>query len=66
MPRGPLENLKPMPRLGSEPLASQPLCVKVSKEVDAAVRSLNNPSEWLRRVIIEAAQRELMVDQDEA
>jgi len=63
MPRGPLENLKPMPRLGSEPLASQPLCVKVPKEVDQAVRSLPNYSSWLRRVISEAAAKELISDQ---
>lgn len=62
MPRGRIENLKSMPRLGNEPLASQPLCVKVPKEVDAAVRSLSDTSAWLRRVITEAAQRELMSD----
>jgi hypothetical protein len=50
-----LENLRPMPRLGAEPLAAKPLCVKVSKTVDAAVRSLDNPSAWLREVITQAA-----------
>jgi hypothetical protein len=64
MPRGPLENLKPMPRLGTESLASQPLCVRVPQEVDAAVRSLPDTSAWLRRVITEAAQRELMSNQE--
>ena len=55
-----LENLKAMPRLGSEPLASKPLCVKVPQSVDDAIRSLDSPSEWLRRVITDAAERELL------
>jgi hypothetical protein len=41
-------------------LAAVALSAKVPKDVDAAVRALPNRSEWLRRVIIEAAQRELM------
>lgn len=33
---------------------------KTATEVDAAVRSLPSITAWLRRVITEAAQRELM------
>jgi hypothetical protein len=36
------------------------LSAKVPILIDAAVRSLPNKSAWLRRVITEAAQRELM------
>jgi hypothetical protein len=37
-----------------------PVAVALPKDIDAAVRALPNRSEWLRRVISEAAQRELM------
>jgi hypothetical protein len=53
-------HLKPLPRLGDEPLATTGLTAKVPLEIDAAVRALPNRSEWLRRVITEAAQRELI------
>jgi hypothetical protein len=60
------QNLKPFPRgdNSSDPLADNPVQVRLSKSVDAAVRAVPNRSEWLRRVISEAAQRELMADQD--
>ncbi|WP_019502278.1 hypothetical protein [Pseudanabaena sp. PCC 6802] len=56
------ENLKPLPRCddSTEPLASAILAVRVSTEIDAVVRSQPNKAAWLRRVITEAAQRELM------
>jgi hypothetical protein len=61
-----LENLKPMPRLGAEPLAAKPLCVKVAKPVDEAVRSLDNPSAWLREIITQAAiEQGLVADEGE-
>jgi hypothetical protein len=41
-------------------LASEILAVRVEKPIDAVVRALPNRTEWLRRVITEAAQRELM------
>jgi hypothetical protein len=41
-------------------LAKRPLAVKVIEEVDAAVRSLPEQAAWLRRVITEAAKRELL------
>jgi len=40
-------------------LAKKPLAVKVLEDVDAAVRALPEQSAWLRRVIGEAARREL-------
>jgi hypothetical protein len=45
---------------GTEPLAEKLLCVRLTQSVDARVRSLPNISSWVRRVITEAAQRELM------
>jgi hypothetical protein len=41
-----------------------PVAVALPKDIDKVVRSLPNRSEWLRRVITEAAQRELL-NQDE-
>jgi hypothetical protein len=57
-----LENLKPTPRMDdtTDPLADSALMARVPVHIDAAVRSLSNRSAWLRRVITEAAQRELM------
>lgn len=40
--------------------------IRLTKPIDAVVRTLPNRSEWLRRVITEAAQRELMGDTSEA
>ena len=55
-----LENLKknPMPRLGDQPLARRPLSVKVSTDIDEAVRAFPNPSNWLREAIAEKLERE--------
>jgi len=41
-------------------IAKRPLSVKVVEEVDAAVRALPEQSAWLRRVITEAVERELL------
>ena len=41
-------------------LAKKPLAVKVLEDVDAAVRALPEQSAWLRRVIAEAVERELL------
>lgn len=41
-------------------LAKQALCVKLPVDIDAVVRPMANRSEWLRRVIVDAAQKELM------
>jgi hypothetical protein len=58
------ENLRPTPRMDdtTDPLAAVGLVARVPIHIDAAVRSLPNRSAWLRRVITEAAQRELMKD----
>jgi hypothetical protein len=57
-----LKNLKAIPRSDdtTAPLAAEILGVRVSTDIDAVVRSLPNRSAWLRRVITEAAQRELI------
>lgn len=46
---------------GDQPMG-KPVCVALPLEIDKAVRSLSGGarSEWLRRVITEAAQRELI------
>jgi hypothetical protein len=44
----------------TEPLATRKVQVRLTQNVDAAVRSLPSMTAWLRRVITEAAQRELM------
>jgi hypothetical protein len=56
------ENLIALPRCddSTEPLAREQLQVRVFRDVDEAVRSLPNKTAWLRRVIAEAARRELM------
>ncbi len=56
------ENLKALPRCDSTtaPLAEQNLSVRLTADIDEFVRSLPNKSAWLRRVITEAVQRELM------
>lgn len=45
-----------------EPLAALALSARVAVHIDAIVRQQPNRSAWLRRVITEAAQRELMKD----
>jgi hypothetical protein len=55
-----LDNLKPFTPEGEEALSRKPLCVKLDREIDEKVRSLPNKSAWLRRVITEAVQKELM------
>jgi hypothetical protein len=58
-----IKNLKHFPRSDEtvEPLAAKPTQVRLPVRVEQAIRRLNNhKSPWLRRVITEAAQRELM------
>jgi hypothetical protein len=45
-----------------EPLAERNVTVRLFRDVDMLVQALPNRSAWLRRVITEAAQRELMKD----
>jgi hypothetical protein len=56
-----LENLKPFKPKGKEAMAAAALCVRLPVEIDEVIRDLGDKrSEWLRRVIVEAAHRELM------
>jgi hypothetical protein len=41
-------------------LSKKAIAVKLPIDIDGAVRSIPNMAAWLRRVITEAAQRELM------
>ena len=43
-----------------EKLAAKMLAVRVTESVDTAIRALPEMSAWLRRVITEAARRELL------
>lgn len=60
-PNGHLETLKPFEKThtGDQVLAAKPLAVKLPQRIDSVIRSLPNKAEWLRRVITEAAEREL-------
>jgi len=49
-------------QVGDEPLSKQVIGVRLPESVYEAVHNLPNRTEWLRRVISEAAQRELMND----
>jgi hypothetical protein len=61
-PRPKTAHLSPLPRADNSTgrLAASGLIARVEISIDAAVRALPNRSEWLRRVITEAAQRELL------
>jgi hypothetical protein len=56
------EYLRPIQRMDDteEPLAALALSARVPVHIDAIIRQHPNRSAWLRRVITEAAQRELM------
>jgi hypothetical protein len=45
---------------GTEPLSDKLTCVRLTQSVENSLKSLPNKSVWLRRVITEAARRELM------
>jgi hypothetical protein len=55
---------KVKPRQGecTEPLAPRMTAVRLPVDIDRVVYSLPEKAAWLRRVITEAAQRELMQD----
>jgi hypothetical protein len=61
-PKPKTEYLRPIQRMDDmeEPLAALALSARVAVHIDAIVRQHPNRSAWLRRVITEAAQRELM------
>jgi hypothetical protein len=48
-----------------EAFARKPVSVLLPKDVDSAVRALPNRTEWLRRVITEAAEREGLLKPDQ-
>ncbi len=50
----------------STELSKKAIGVKLPVDVDKAVRAIPKSSEWLRRVIVEAAERELMTEDQEA
>jgi hypothetical protein len=58
--------LKPFKPESNVALSKRPVCVMLPVEIDTAVRALSNSSEWLRRVIVEAAEQELMERNDGA
>lgn len=60
MPRA--DHLTRFKPIHSQPLADRPISVKLPVDIDAAVRALPEPSEWLRRVICEAVKKELSSD----
>jgi len=53
------KNLKPFKPKGEKPMEGR-LFVRVTSELEQVVRSLPDSPEWLRRVISEAARRELL------
>jgi hypothetical protein len=60
-PNPKVEQLKPYQSVaGKVQLAEQPLAVRVNEKVDALIRKLPNKAEWMRRVLTEAAERELL------
>ncbi|MGL5805702.1 hypothetical protein [Chroococcidiopsis sp.] len=60
-PNPKIEQLKPYQAVaGDVQLAEQPLAVRVNEKVDSLIRKLPNKAEWMRRVLTEAAERELL------
>jgi len=51
--------LKPFKPKGEKPMSGR-LFVRVTPEIEQAVKSLPDSPEWLRRVITEAVKRELL------
>lgn len=49
-------------QVGDEPLSKQVVGVRLPESIHAMVQTLPHRTEWLRRVITEAVQRELMAD----
>jgi hypothetical protein len=45
-------------KCGAEPVAEQPVSVKLPVSLDEYVRSLPNRTEWLRQAIAEKLERE--------
>jgi hypothetical protein len=47
-------------QVGEEPLSKQVIGIRLPESIHAIVHNLPNRTEWLRRVITEAAMQELM------
>jgi hypothetical protein len=60
------DNLRPAAQIGEEPLSRENLAVKLPPKIDAVVRALPNRSQWMRRVLVEAAERELLGGESDA
>ncbi|PZD70634.1 hypothetical protein C1752_10484 [Acaryochloris thomasi RCC1774] len=62
-PKGNTESLKHFARGddSKEPLADQPVQVRLPVSLDAKVRALQNRTAWMRKVLIEAAEREGLI-----
>jgi hypothetical protein len=58
------QRIQPIGDMPNEPLGEKPLAVRVGKSIYESVSTLNQRDRinWLRRIITEAAQRELMKD----
>jgi hypothetical protein len=56
------QQFRPQGEITSD-LSKKAIAVKLSVDVDKVVRSVPHMAAWLRRVITEAAQRELMKDE---
>jgi hypothetical protein len=58
-----LENLKPFPTKGCEPLASKQIQVRLPQSVDAAIREAKGKglTDWVRQTLIQAAIAEGLV-----
>ena len=62
MPRGQTEHLKKEQYTvqGKRPLSKTPLTVRVPEDVDEYIRSLPNRSEWLQKIITDAATAHIL------
>ncbi|MDX2096429.1 MAG: hypothetical protein SFW36_01520 [Leptolyngbyaceae cyanobacterium bins.59] len=61
------KQFKPQGTIPSDkPLSKKAIAVKLPEDIDEVVRALPNSAEWLRRVITEAARRELMGETPQA
>lgn len=62
MPRGQTEHLKEKQYKvkGDRPLAKNPLTVRVPEDVDEYIRSLPNKSQWLQKVLTDAATTHIL------
>lgn len=53
-------------QVGEEPLSKQVIGIRLPESIHAIIHPLPNRTEWLRRVIVEAVQRELLAPEQTA